>query len=341
MKKFMAIAIALFASFILVACNVDEKSKENQETVEITQTVTMGGVNPKGTNGWQDGTEQEVTQTFKVNPESVAVFNFDVIDMLFTVGIEKTSIEYIAYPFSNIPTFLTEDLKDRKDTNAGTLFIPDLTVLTVFSPDLIIIGGRSAGAYSKLKEEFPNADILDVSTTYGEYIEGLERNATNLGKIFPDIKAELNTEVQKIKTNIQDIHDVAINYEALFIMVNGEAISFYGPNGRFAVLYDEFGFKPADTKSGEGGSHGDVKSYEYVASVNPQIIFLLDRAATIGESTAITTVLNNEMIKGTVAGKQEDIYVLNGAAWYIAAGGFRATNLMIQDLQQFLDKKAN
>lgn len=342
MKKTIIIFLFIISTLVLTACQFEDTPSDNDSrTVEITQFVSIGGHLPEGESRWTDQVLTQVTNNFKVNPQSVAIYNFDIIDMLFEIGIEKTDIKYLAYPHSNIPAFLKDHLDGRDDTNGGTLFIPDLTVLTAFQPDLIIIGGRSAGAYSNLKENFPNADILDVSTTYGDFIEGIENNASNLAKIFPSIAFELGMKTQVMRENMQNISNVAQDFEALFIMVNGEELSFFGKDGRFAALYDEFGFIPADPNSLEGTQHGATKSYEYIASINPQIIFLLDRAATIGESSAIENVLKNDLIKSTLAGTNNDIYILDGNAWYIATGGFMATQIMINDFNSFITKYSN
>lgn len=337
MKKILLFIVVFVTTITLIACDIEGDLQANGLTVEITQTISEGGVLPEGDSKWVDAVAKEVTQTFRVNPKNVVIFNFDIIDMLTTVGLDKTGITHLAYPHSNVPVFLEGVLNQRQDTNAGSLFVPDLTVLTAFDPDLIIIGGRSTGAYSTLKNEFPNADILDVSTEYGQYIEGLERNAHNLAKIFPGVAFELGVEVQTIKAEMNAVKEVAKSHEALFIMVNNGQMSFFANDGRFAVLYDEFGFLPADDRPDEASQHGDVQSHEYVKQVNPEVIFIMDRGAvTGGESTGFSTVKN--LLEGTTAHANDNIYALNSTAWYIATGGFKATRLMIADFQAFLSK---
>ena len=44
------------------------------------------------------------------------------------------------------------------------------------------------------------------------------------------------------------------------------------------------------------------------------------------------------LLEGTTAHANDNIYALNSTAWYIATGGFKATRLMIADFQAFLSK---
>ena len=333
MKKFLYIALIFATLSILSACGTkDEVTNDfEQNDVTLTYTVTSGALTNEAQTGWTGGSRIEIEETMKTNPAVVAIFSYDALDMLDTVGIENTSIIDLGVPKSNIPTYL--NAYNTNDVfNVGTLFIPDWDALELFMPDLIIIGGRSAGAYDQLKAEYPYADILDVTLVQGEYLEGMMRNVENLAKLFPSVADELQDELQELTTSMSEIKAVAKDHEALFIMVNGEALSFYGPNGRFAVLYDEFGFIAADALAEEGGSHGNVIGYEYVASVDPEILFLLDRGVATGGSSSIDAVIANQLIQGTTAGENNHIFTLDPIAWYISTGGFQSTQVMIDDL---------
>lgn len=333
MKKFILIALLSVTLGVLSACGTkgDITNDFKREDVTLTYTVTSGALTNEAQTGWTGGSRIEIEETFKTNPVVVAIFSYDALDMLDTVGIENTSIIDLGIPKANVPAYLNTYNNDDV-INVGTLFIPDWDAIELFMPDLIIIGGRSAGAYDQLKEQYPYADILDVTLDQGKYIEGMTRNVENLAKIFPSVATELEAEMLDITTAMTEIKDVAKDHEALFIMVNGEALSFYGPNGRFAVLYDEFGFIAADPLAEEGGSHGNVIGYEYVASVDPEILFLLDRGVATGGSSSIDAVMANQLIQGTTAGENDHIFSLDPIAWYISTGGFQSTNQMIDDL---------
>ena len=113
-----------------------------------------------------------------------------------------------------------------------------------------------------------------------DYIEGLEQNVENIGKIFTSITTELNKELDLIKIRTKWSKEVVKTYDALFVLVNGESLSFYGAEGRFAVLYDEFGFIPSDDKDDTGQSHGELIGYDILQQLIQQLYFLMDRGAS-------------------------------------------------------------
>lgn len=344
MKKLLIGLSTILIVLVLVACIKDEghTSDFEREEIQITHTITSGSALNEDQTGWDGGDRTEVTQTFKTNPENVVIFNYDILDMLDLVGIEKTSIRRIALPKGNIPSYLNK-YNSNDYISAGSLFIPDWTALDLFIPDLIIIGGRSAGSYDRMKELYGHADILDVSLVFGEYLEGVARNAENIGKIFPSIKDDLAQEIASLSAGMDDVKTIAQNYKALFIMMNGEQMSFFPANGRFAVIHDEFGFDVADPNfANNGGSHGNQGNHEYIRSVNPQVILVVDRgSATGGGSSNFEAFLNNALIKETTAGINDDIYTLDPTAWYISVGGITSTRQMIQDLETFIAKYKN
>lgn len=340
MKKISLIGLLSFLIMLLNACKTQNPIVDNpfeRVDVELQFSITSGGAIDEAGTRFVGGSRQNVTKTFQTNPSRVAVFSYDALDMLDYVGIDETSIQMIGFPKSNLPQGL-KTYDQAKYFNLGTLFIPDWDALDLFLPELIILGSRSTGAYDRLSLQFPDADIIDFTIEYGDYIGGFERNLQNLGLIFPSIRNKLQFAYEKIASDMEAIHDVARMYHALFIMVNGESLSFYGPNGRFAVLHDEFGFRSADPNAEEGGSHGNVVGYEYVRKVNPEILFLLDRGVATGGSSTINQVRNNALIKQTTAGINQDIYVLDASAWYLSTGGIQSTMRMIEDLQAFIQK---
>lgn len=338
MKKIYILLVITVSIFALTACTSKEGLTQDKDferlEVEITHTITTGAQINETQDGFEGGQTQTVTQTFLSNPKAVAIFSFDALDILDFVGLDETSITMLGIPKSNLPAYMST-YQSSAYKNVGTLFMPDLDQLDLFNPDLIIIGGRSSRSYDLLSEQYPNANILDISLVYGEYSEGLSRNVDNLGKIFPNVKEDLDQELLSITQKMNEIKEVTTAYDALFILVNGESLAFYGSDGRFAVLYDEFGFTPSDEKEDSGETHGELIGYEYIAAINPSVIFLMDRGAAIGNASGISAVLNNALIKNTDAGTNEHIYELSSIAWYISAGGFQSTYMMISDLENF------
>ncbi|WP_049765321.1 ABC transporter substrate-binding protein [Alkaliphilus metalliredigens] len=79
-------------------------------------------------------------------------------------------------------------------------------------------------------------------------------------------------------------------------------------------------------------NHGQNVSYEYVLEIDPDYLFVIDRAAVTGGSVAAEQVLDNEMISMTQAYQNDKIVYLNSQLWYVASGGITGTNMMIEEV---------
>lgn len=329
MKKIFLILTIFISSFVLISCLEQERTGQK---VEITQTVTIT------TSYDKDGvavTKVETrTEEMFINPIRVASFSYGAADMLDFAGLENAGIELFGLSKgTNLPNLLKK-FEDKMYPNIGTLFEEDLTVLDLFNPELIILDGRSASLYSKLKELYPNADILDVSnTTYSLKIH--EEAVINLGKIFPKINDILLNEMNEIKLLFNGISEITKDYKALFLLSNGKAISTYNKTSRYAVLFNEFGFLDANPSGVISGSHGDDLTYELLIKINPDVLFIMDRASGVGTESGLNDLLNNSLFKQLDAVKNEKVYQLDTESWYLVTGGFTTTRQMIKDIKMF------
>ena len=342
MKKLIYMLVLSFSVIYLTACgNGQTKLTDNEfirEEITLSVSVTTGAVENTGGNGWVQGVKQTLDLTFKTNPRAVAIFSYDALDILDFVGLENTSIQYLGLiKGATIPAYLNHYM-DNKYENIGTLFMPDWDKLELFMPDLIILGARSTGAYDRLRTQFPNADILDMSITDGYYMEGFARNIGYMKQIFPTIAHDIEETYQDILDKMDVIKTIAINKKAAIVMINGSVYSTFGVMSRYSVLFNQFGFVVADQSMETSNTHGREIDHEYVFSINPEFLFLLDRGAAIGSSGAINDFLQNNFIQQTQAFINKQVYELNPSAWYIAFGGFYSTYQMISDMDEFVAK---
>lgn len=339
MKKLTALITlaAMLAVLILPAAGLAEATR-----------VTVTG---------SDGVEAVMQQ----NPKKVAVYDYAVLDILNAVGFEKTGIDMLVVPSKDsLPAALDfyKQQADDKVVSGGTLFYVDWDVLDLVQPEAIITGARSfasnaageslsaedrAKVLSDTQVRYPGAGIvrLSVNASNSQLLPDMKSNVAALSQIFPAIAPELEAELADIEAQIAAIHQKAQASQktALFcMMVDQTTLSIFNPNSRFDMLYEEFGFTPVDADAVKWeDSHGfDVRA-EYVLEKNPDVIFLLDRSATVGSGAGAENFLNDPIILKTNAAQNGHIYVLDGAAWYTITGGFSSARQMIKDISQFTD----
>ena len=327
--RIVSLALAVSVLFSLGACGT-EKEPEKKEA----ETVTV-----------KDAYNKEVT--VRVNPKRVAILEPTALDILDAAGMEKTGIEQLGVQQTEsvLPEYLSEYYSDEY-VNVGSLFEADYDTLDLLDPELIIYGNRfgawdeNAGeSVDNLKKRYPDADLLFYQVEGDTFSEDIRRNCETLGAIFPEAKEEILAQLQEVEDGFASVKEAVAGHETLFLMIGGGYITFYGPEGRYAMVHNDLGFTPADTNTEVTSHHGAEVNAEYVMTENPQVILLLNHDESIGEgetSSAYDDFMNNTMIQNTDAYKNGNIYPLDAASWYINPGGIQSSKQMIEDLLQIM-----
>ena len=352
MKKSLLLLFGALFMVTLVACGGDAgtESKENgfEETAEGTrEIVTIVDF---------DGESIEVM----TNPTTVAIYDFGVLDILYNIGFERTGIETLIIPDST--GGLPASLSYFEDANfvhtGGTLFYIDRDVLDLMQPELVILGARAFGmnaAGDRLDDEDRDAFRDETLERYEDttwirlgpgreinLIDDMVKSAEALSLIFPDLADDIMAELDSILAGIEEVYELASASDSTAIfamMMDATSLSVFNPGSRFNMLYEEFGFSAADPNDSMEftDQHGfDVRA-EYLLSVNPDVIFVLDRSNNmIGPGPAFENILADPIVAQTTAARNGDIIPLDPTSWYTITGGFGAARQMIDDLMIYL-----
>ncbi|MGL5351205.1 MAG: siderophore ABC transporter substrate-binding protein [Cetobacterium sp.] len=257
------------------------------------------------------------------NPTRVIVFDYGIVEMLDTVGVEV-----IGLPKDGLPKFL-EKFKDEKYVNVGGLKDPNLEKIYELKPDLIIVAGRQEPFYDQLSKIAPT---VGLTTTGDDYLDTLKVNVKMMGEIFSK-QVELNKELATLETNLKEVKDKveSQNLNALVVLSNNGKLSAYGLKSRFAIIYDHFGFKTVGEIA--ASTHGSKVNFEYLLEKNPNYIFVVDRNAVNGGEVSANKAFDNDIVKATDAYKNGNIIFLDAETWYTATGGIKTTQKMIDEVK--------
>lgn len=300
MQKKTGIVLALVLSFIVAV-----PAASAQETVHIVHELGEA-VLPK-------------------NPETVVVFDYAALDILEQLGVEPDGVVK-----ASLPPYLS-DFKDDKYADIGTLFEPNFERIYALQPDVILVSARQATVYPELAKIAPTVYLtIDTDDYWGSFAY----SARTIAGIF-EKEDEVEAVLAELAEDFARVNKLASasGLRTLILMANDGAMSVYGPGSRFGVIHNEFGFAPADTNI-DTANHGQNISYEYLLKVNPDVILVIDRAATVGGSVTAEQVLDNPLVKMTTANKEGQIYYLSSEVWYTASGGLQSTRIMIDDVLQ-------
>lgn len=311
-KIILALTTVLLVAFTAVGCG-----KNNS------------GNSTEGTSNPSTAQEVKITHvagetTVKTNPKKVVVFDYGILDAL-----DKMEIEVAALPKKTLPSYL-EKYKNDKYVDVGNLQEPNFEKISEIKPDLIIISTRQAKLYEEFKEIAPT---VEVEMKNDDYIGSFKGNMITLGKIF-NKEALVEKELKTIDDSIKALNEkvTATGKNALIILANDGALSAYGEVSRFGIIHKNFGFKAVD-KNIEVSTHGQNISFEYIAEKNPDYLFVVDRGAVVGGSNSAKQTLENDLVKGTTAYKNNKIIYLDAPVWYQSVGGFNSTSKMISEIE--------
>lgn len=321
MKKELVKWSMILSTLALVGCGQAEDSNDDSTAGQVEQDV------PEETVVVIEDAAGNSVEVPK-NPQRVAVFDNGQLDNLASIGMED-KVVLTASP--NLPEHLSnfEDLEV-----AGSFFEIDLEVTNAAEPDLIIVAGRSSSAYDDLSEIAPTIDLSNDST---QYVDSISDNLDRLAAIF-DTEEVVEQLVSELESELEDLNARAEESEmtTLMAMYNEGSLSAYGPGSRFGVVHDAFGFLPVDDEI-EESNHGMEISYEYVLSMDPDIILIIDRTAAIGGDTTSAPVEDNPVVQETQAYQNDSIYYLSPSAWYLAEGGVETFKIMMQEVSEAIE----
>src|SRR5699024_1064855 len=319
MRKFLLGFLMSLLVIFLVACGSDddaEKTESDEDDSEEPQTVTV---------------EHELgTTEVEKNPEKVVVFDMGSLDTLDKLGIDVAGV-----PQQSVPDYLSKYEGDEYE-NVGGLKEPDFEKIAEIDPDLIIISGRQGDMYDEL-QELGDTIFLGVDTE--NYMESFEDNVNTIGEIL-DKETEVADALDAIEEKSDNAQETAeeADKNGLIILANDDKISAYGPSSRFGLIHDVVGV-PAVDEGIEVSTHGQNVSFEYVVEQDPDLLYVIDRGAAVGEGESATElIVENKLMEDTKAMQNDDIYYLDPEYWYLSGGGLISVEEMVNEIAESLEE---
>lgn len=323
MKKVLLGLIAFLGVFLLVACSDDNNSATGDtptETAENNDAATEILV-----------THRSGETLVPVNPQHVAVFDMALLESINYMGFGD---RVVGIPQNSI-VYLASDFRDASIADFGSLHEPNLEVMAGYELDLIIISGRARPYFEELSELAP---VIDLGLVNADVETSFMQNQTYLGMIFQAEEA-WQRELDEIRALWDEAAFLAAKLEdeaGLIILHNDGHLQAFGPGGRFGVIHDLFGVPYVDAKVGYNDedtqpNHGMTVDNEYIYSMNPAMIFVIDRNYILGDENPENHEVDiiNDIINQTAAGINGNIFNLNPEVWYIAPGGLQGMHQQV------------
>lgn len=260
------------------------------------------------------------------DPKKIVVLDFGALDTLNTLGLAD---RVAGLPKGGVIPKALESYKDDKYANVGSLKEPDIEAINKIKPDLVIVGFRSAAKYPELAKHFPTIDIT-YDAAKVDFYGGVESAASTIGKAVgkeSEVKDKLAEVKQALDASKQKMPQGA---KGMILMTSAGKVTMHGKDSRFGAIHKDLGITPAISEVKEAG-HGDPISFEAVQKANPDVMFVVDRDAAIGEDgKAAKEVLDNELVRTTTAWKDNKVVYLDGQRWYLMIHGLDNAKAMLE-----------
>ena len=296
---------ALTAGFLalgLAACGGEATAPADQPATESSAPIVLEHAQGETTI---DGPAQRIV----------------VLDMgsLDTLAALDSAASVVGIATGNVMPEALSQFDDEKYTSVGSLKEPDLEAIAELDPDLVIAGFRSAKLVEELSKNFKT---IDVTFDYADgFYNGIEFSTNLIAKAVGK-EAEAGKQLEEVADALAEAKEKApTDKTALILMTSGGKVSAHGADSRFGLVHTELGIKPAISDV-EAEAHGDAISFEAISEANPDILYVVDRDAAIGqEGESAKQVLDNELVATTNAWKNDEVIYLDGSRWYIMIHG--------------------
>ena len=290
-------------------------------TVAATLALAGGVLTACGSSEAQSGGGEGEGPARVVLTSHAAANTLDQLDLEDrVVGLPKTGV---------FPDAL-ESYAGDEFTDVGSLKEPKMDVIAELGPDLILFGGRTRAMepeFAKISDQVIAGDP-DTADTVASNRAKVEEIAGLFGA--QDKATEQLDEIDEKVAATRAKAEAAGT--ALVLMTSGGKVTAYGPGTRFDIIFNELGMKPAGEVTAEG-SHGAPLSWEQIAELNPDHVFVIDRDAAIGsEGEAASALLDNSVFNRTSAAENGNVHMLNGQNWYLIGGGLGVLDAMIDEI---------
>ena len=283
--------------------------------------LTGGALTACGSSDAQSAGNEGEGPTRVVLTSHAAADTLDELDLEDrVVGLVKTGV---------FPEALDAYASDEY-TDIGSLKEPKMDVIAELGPDLILFGNRTRAMepeFAKISDQVIAGDP-DTAETIASNRAKVEEIAALFGaedKAAEQL-AEIDERVAETRAKAEDAGT------ALVLMTSGGKVTAYGPGTRFDIIFNELGMESAGDVAAEG-RHGAPLSWEQIAELNPDHVFVIDRDAAIGaEGEAATALLDNPLFNRTSAATNGNVHMLDGQNWYLIGGGLGVLDAMIGEI---------
>ncbi|MCS1352838.1 ABC transporter substrate-binding protein [Mechercharimyces sp. CAU 1602] len=318
-RFYTLLSLLLVLSLALTACTTNEAdtgSKEKEKKSEAVRTVehAMGKTEIKGT------------------PERVVVLTNEGTDIVVSMGVKPVGAvqSWIGDPFFD---YIKDDLKEVKVV--GDELQPNLETIASLNPDLIIgTKVRHEKIYDKLSQIAPTVMSDYIGVTWKDNV-ALYGEALNKEEKATQLMDDWNKRVASFKEKLGEKADTKVSI--VRFLPDHTRISY---NMFPDAIIKEVGLSRPESQTGKEDPYAKVTK-ERIPEMDGDVMAVLSFAMEGQEKdlkSAQDEWMNDPLWKNLDVVKSGQVYEVNDVTWN-TAGGYKAANLMLDDLEKYFTSK--
>ncbi|OCG15391.1 hypothetical protein A9G24_05310 [Gilliamella sp. App6-5] len=262
------------------------------------------------------------------DPKKVVVMNYGALDTLD--ALDKGSI-VAATPLSVIPSYL-QQYNNASITDTGNMKDPNIEKIKQVKPDLIIIDGRQASKADDLSKIAP---VINLSVDAKNYVESTKNHIQVLANIT-GTESKADNILQSLDKTIQDAQAIAQTSakKAIVVIHNDGKMILINSSSSATLIHDVLNVKRAvpltvmPAHNAIGKPTPIFVDDNYIKSVKPDIVFVVDRSKAIGNQGMAEHYFSQQVLNKS---KTHVVY-LTPDLWYLSGGGAESINRQIDEV---------
>ncbi|HAQ07701.1 MAG TPA: iron siderophore-binding protein [Bacillus bacterium] len=318
-SKYLLPLFTLFTILLLAACGGNEDAAEKTEDQSSA---------PKDTSYTVE--HAMGTETLKETPKKVVILTNEGTEALLSLGVTPVGA---VQSWTGDPWYdhIAEEMKDVQVVGVESQV--NVEAIAALKPDLIIGNKmRQEDIYEQLKAIAPTVFAETLRGNWKENFE-LYAKAVNKEEKGQEVISAYDQRIEDIKGKLGD----KINMEVSMVRFMAGDVRIYHKDSFSGVILDQIGLARPESQDVDDFAEKGV-TQERIPAMDGDILFYFTYEEGDGKATGIEKEwIENPLFQNLEVAKKGEVHKVDDAIWN-TAGGVKAANLMLDDIEKFFLK---
>ena len=318
-SKLLLTLITIFTVLLLAACGGNEdKEKETAEQPKEKEETSYTVEHAMGST------------TLEKTPEKVVILTNEGTEALLALGVTPVGA---VQSWTGDPWYdhIADEMKDVEVVGVESQV--NVEAIAKLQPDLIIGNKmRQEDIYEQLKAIAPTVFAEDLRGNWKNNFE-LYAKAVNKEEKGNEVLADYDQRIEDLKEKLGD----KVNMEVSMVRFMAGDVRIYHKDSFSGVILEQIGMARPESQDKEDFAEKGVTK-ERIPAMDGDILFYFTYDEGDGKATEVEKEwIEDPLFQNLEVAKKGEVHKVDDAIWN-TAGGVKAANLMLDDLEKHLLK---